>query len=151
MNASHRWAIATLALALIVPVALEGRQLYDHAAIVQFQRAADAYAFQHRQVERRGASPAPLAEGGFFTPQAAAAFRDRLRVAVCERPQAVDGNFVVPRVNRAIDGTSPLSPCLVAALPKLPPELEYRVAGVALILADAHLHVVVDVLHAAWS
>ena len=151
MNAPHRRAIATVALVLIVPVALEGRQSYDSTVIVQFQRAADAYAFQHRQVERRGAAPAPLAEGGFFTPQAAAAFRDRLRAASCERPQTVEGNFVVPRVNSAIDGTSPLSPCLAAALPKLPPELEYRVAGVALILADAHLHVVVDVLHAAWS
>ena len=89
---------------------------YDSTAIVQFQRAADAYAFQHRQVERRGAAPAALTEGGFFTPQAAAAFRDRLRSASCARPQAVEDNFVVPRVNSAIEGTSPLSPCLAAAL-----------------------------------
>ena len=144
-------AIATLGLFLIVPATLYSGQSYDNAAIVQFQRAADSYAFQHRQVERRGAPPGVSAEGAFFTPQAAAAFRDRLRAARCERPQAVDGSFVVPRVNSAIDGTSPLPPCLADALPKLPPELEYRFAGVALILADAHLHVVIDVLHAAWS
>ena len=144
-------AIAALALFVIVPATLYSGQSYDNAAIVQFQRAADSYAFQHRQIERRGAVPAVSAEGAFFTPQAAAAFRDRLRAANCERPPAVEGGFVVPRVNGSSDGTSPLSPCLADALPKLPPELEYRFAGVALILADAHLRVVVDVLHAAWS
>jgi hypothetical protein len=41
-------------------------------------------------------------------------------------------------------------PCIASVLPPLPNELEYRAAGVALLLADAHVHVVVDVLHAAF-
>ena len=142
-------AIVVLALA---PAALQARQQSDAAAavIVQFQRAADSYAFQHRQSERRGASPAPLVEGAFFTPQVAAAFRHRIRVSGCQIPQPSDANFAVPRPNGSIEGTTPLGQCLSAVLPALPAELEYRASGVALLLADAHLHIVVDVLHAAF-
>jgi len=142
-------AIAALSLILIVATALHARQQKDDGVILQFQRAADSYAFQHRQTERRGAAPAPapMVEGAFFTPPVAAALRDRLRAAGCAA--AGGQEFVVPRVNSSTEGTSPLPSCMSAALPKLPPELEYRVAGVALLLADAHLHLVVDVLHAA--
>ena len=142
-------AIATLVLISSLPAALQARQQKDEGVILQFQRAADSYAFQHRQTERRSASPATLVEGAFFTPPVAAAFRDRLRAAGCEYPRSGEGDFVVPRVNSSSDGTNLLPPCASAALPKLPPELEYRFTGVALILADAHLHVVVDILHAA--
>jgi hypothetical protein len=38
----------------------------------------------------------------------------------------------------------------VAALPKLPPELEYRSMGVALMVIDVHAGLVVDVLHGAF-
>ena len=142
--------VAIVALALAAPVALHARQQVDAAVIVQFQRAADSYAFQHRQTERRGASPAPLVEGAFFTPLVAAAFRDRIRVSGCEIPQQSDDDSAVPRPNDSTEGTSPLAPCLSAVLPALPAELEYRASGVALLLADAHLHIVVDVLHAAF-
>ena len=47
-------------------IARTARQQIDAAVIVQFQRAADSYAFQHRQTERRGTSPAPAIEGAFF-------------------------------------------------------------------------------------
>jgi len=141
-------AIATLSLILSVPAALHARQQQDDGVVLQFQRAADSYAFQHRQTERRGAPPAALVEGAFFTPQVAAALRDRLRAAGCTN--AAGQEFVVPPVNSSSEATSSPQPCMIAALPKLPPELEYRVAGVALILADAHLHIVVDVLHAAF-
>ena len=122
----------------------------DAAVIVQFQRAADSYAFQHRQTERRGSSPAPLVEGAFFTPLVAAEFRNRIRLSGCEIPQSSDADSVVPRPNGSIEGTTQLGPCLSAVLPALPAELEYRASGVALLLADAHLHIVVDVLHAAF-
>jgi universal stress protein A len=143
--------VAIVVLALVSPVALQARQQVDAAVIVQFQRAADSYAFQHRQAERRGVSPASLIEGAFFTPQAAAAFRHRIRVSGCAVPQPSDADSVVPRPSGSIEGTRPPGPCLSAVLPALPAELEYRVRGVALLLADAHLHVVVDVLHAAFS
>jgi hypothetical protein len=142
--------IRLFAIAIVMLTMLAGGEqaaLTNEQAVLQFQRAADAYAFQHRQTERRGAPPAPLVEGAFFTPQVAAALRDRLRAAGCKN--AVGQEFVVPRVNSSTEGTSSLQSCMSEVLPKLPPELEYRVAGVALILADAHLHIVVDILHAA--
>ena len=149
MAATCLRAIATLVLIVSLPAALHSRDQADQSVMLQFQRAADSYAFQHRQTERRGAPPAPLVEGAFFTPAVAAEFRNRLRAAGCE--PAGGQESVVPRVNSSTEGTGPLPSCMSAALPKLPPELEYRAAGVALILADAHLHIVVDVLHAALS
>ena len=146
-----RRVVAIVALALLVPpVAVQARQQMDPAAIVQFQRAADSYAFHHRQADRRGAPPAPLVEGAFFTPIVAAAFRDRIRKSGCEMPQGSAGDSAVPRPNESSEGTRPLPPCLSAVLPALPAELEYRTSGVALLLADAHLHIIVDVLHAAF-
>jgi hypothetical protein len=125
----------------------------DSEAVVQFQRAADAYAFAHRQGDRRG-TRAPAVEGALFTPPVAAALRVRIQNAKsragCDLPVAGDLDFTVPRVNAPDAGTRALPPCLDAVLPRLPPELEYRFAGSALVLADAHLKVVVDVLHAAF-
>ena len=141
----------TTVLMLALAVATGGAQVpvTDDAAVVQFQRAADSYAFSHRQTDRRGGAPASLVEGALFTPQVAAVFRSRIRSALrgsCTLQAAADA--VVPRVNAPVEGTA-LPPCLTAALPALPPELEYRAAGVALVLTDAHRHIVVDVLHAA--
>lgn len=126
----------------------------DAQAMIEFQRGADAYAFSHRQGERRGQAPAAKAEGTLFTPVVADAFRKRIRTAMtrqgCELPRAGGSDFVVPRVNTRVEGAPPVPACIAAVLPPLPTELEYRLAGVALVLADAHLHIVVDVLHAAF-
>ena len=46
-------------------------------------------------------------------------------------------------------GTQPLPGCVSSVLPRLPEELEYRSAGVALILLDTHANMVVDVLDGA--
>jgi hypothetical protein len=122
----------------------------DASPLLQFQRAADTYAFAHRQDDRRGTTPARLVEGQFFTPSVAASFRARIRsVTGCSLPRG-EGGAVVPSVNAPVTGASPLPSCLASALPRLPEELEYRSAGVALILADAHRGIVVDVLHAAF-
>ena len=143
-------SIGALVLALAPSVATpQAQQPMDAAVIVQFQRAADSYAFQHRQTERRGASPPALVEGAFFTPQVAAAFRYRIQRSGCEIPRG-SGASAVPRPNGSSEGTSALPPCLSAVLPALPAELEYRASGVALLLTDAHLHIVVDVLPAAF-
>ena len=128
--------------------------LGDSRVITEFQRAADSYAFTHRQVERKHGTPAPNTEGAIFTPPAANAFRQRLQRAIrsagCEPPQPPGIDFTVPRVNASASGSLALSTCIGAVLPKLPAELEYRTAGVALLLVDAHTAVVVDVLHAAF-
>lgn len=126
----------------------------DSAAILQFQRAADSYAFAHRQGDRRNAPAALMTEGRFFTPVAAAAFLARIRNAVsvvgCHAPTGREGGSEVPAVNTLAAGADALPPCVAVTLPHLPPELEYRVAGVTLILADTRNNVVVDILHGAF-
>ena len=126
----------------------------DSQVMTEFQRAADRYAFTHRQVERRRDAPAPNIEGAIFTAPAAAAFRQRLQRAIrsvgCDPPPPPGLNFAVPRVNANPSGSLALSACIGGVLPKLPAELEYRTAGVALLLVDAHTAIVVDVLHAAF-
>jgi hypothetical protein len=141
---------------MLMTVAGAGAQTahLEGQAVLEFQRAADAYAFAHRQIERRG-TPAPLrAEGAFFTPVVAAVFRSRIRTAMtrpgCGVADAGRAGSEVPRVNTTTVGTHTLPACVAAVLPALPEELEYRMAGIVLLLADAHLDVVVDVLHAAF-
>ena len=144
-------------------------------AIVEFQRAADAYAFLHRQVERQigfahgrnrsGASieaselaAAIRAErgkadgGGLFTPAVTAAFRDAAGRAVragCDAGELRTGvSKTAHAANSPATNTNPMVPCLVGVLPRLPDELEYRSAGTVLLLVDAHANLVVDVLPA---
>lgn len=124
----------------------------DAAVMLEFQRAADSYAFSHRQLERRGEGAAIGAEGTLFTPLVADAFRKRIRRAAagaCKVSDTVILDFSVPRVNMRVDAP-PVPDCVRSVLPPLPDELDYGVAGVALLLVDAHLHIVVDVLHAAF-
>ena len=140
----------------------------DGAEITQFQRSVDAYAFQHRQVQRRlgeGADQLAMAvgmraarpsaaEGDFFTPIVAAAFHKRiafaLRVPGCTIDASSPLSSEVPRVGILALRTQPLPSCLLSVLPHLPEELEYRAVGVVLILADTHANTVVDVLHGAF-
>lgn len=140
----------------------------DSEAVRQFQRAADAYAFQHRQVQRRlgdsadrqamanamrAVRPAP-ADGDLFTPVTAAAFRHRIAVALksegCDVPVFDQQNFAVPRPNGDAAAILDVPACVNMMLPRLPEELAYRAAGITLILVDTHAGLVVDVLHAAF-
>ena len=144
-------AIALTALTAVV-TAVDARQ-DDASVILQFQRAADSYAFAQRHDERSGSPPARLVEGTFFTRVAAAAFRSRIHTAIspaCGNAESGEGGFEVPSVNLSASATMPLPRCVASALPSLPAELEYRVAGIALILADTRRGIVVDILHAAF-
>jgi hypothetical protein len=153
MTFSLRIPVALVLVAMLGAPA-SAQTFPDDHALMQFQRDADSYAFGHRQAERRGTVPSPGAEGTLFTPLAAAAFRSRISTALkkagCSPPEPTDRDFVVPGVHSSSAGTAEVPSCVVVALPKLPPELEYRRAGVALLLVDRHLHFVVDVLHAAF-
>ncbi len=143
---------------MILTAATESRAqdnpFYDAAIMVNFQRATDSYAFAHRQRERHGEWPAGRVEGTLFTPIVADAFRKRIRKAIageaCRLADTPSGDFSVPRVNEPVDHAPAVPACIASMLPPLPDELEYRVAGVALLLVDGHLHIVVDVLHAAF-
>ena len=147
-----RLAMLPALLALLAGVTATAQTFADEEAILQFQRAADSYAFGHRQADRRGAPLAGMAEGALITPRVAAVFRSRIRLAQANGCAlgAPGANFVVPRVGASTADSAAAPPCIAAVLPKLPTELEYRIAGVALLLGDAHLHVVVDVLHGAF-
>jgi hypothetical protein len=134
----------------------------DQRAVVEFQRAADAYAFLHRQVERRvGRDAAALAAGiiderprpsVLFTPEVVAMFRDAALGALragCDAGELRTGVWELSHEPYGwATGSRTVSPCMVAALPHLPDELEYRSAGTVLLLVDPHANLVVDVLPA---
>ena len=149
----------------------------DTRAVVEFQRAADSYAFLHRQVERRlglahrragkpidviestELSAAIIAErssasaGMLFTPAVVVVFRDSAgraaRAEGCDAGELRSGVWeMFHDVNSPATATDPVSPCIAAALPGLPAELEYRSAGTVLLLVDPHANLVVDVLPA---
>jgi hypothetical protein len=148
----------------------------DVRAVVEFQRAADAYAFLHRQVERRlgqahqrAGRPADVIEaaelataivgerssaqeGALFTTPVAAALRRSAAKAArangCNPGELRSGAWTLRQVNTSATGTTPLNPCIANALPALPDELEYRSAGTVLVLVDSHANLIVDILPA---
>jgi hypothetical protein len=99
-------------------------------------------------------------QGDFFTPALALELRASIDNALGdhgftpgdvrenERREAIDASTVVLRVN----GTFPwvlataMFPCVIAALPPLPPELQYRIVGDTLALIDVHASLIVDLL-----
>jgi hypothetical protein len=102
-------------------------------------------------------------QGDFFTPAVA----HKLRAAINEALLAhdftatdvitagrVDG-VDYPRVALRVNGTFPwmlgaaMFPCVIEALPELPPELQYRIVGTDLILIDVHASLIVDILPSA--
>ena len=139
--------------------------------IVEFQRAADAYAFLHRQVERRLGMPhqramidapelaaAIIAERrragqpALFTPAVVSTFRELAAGALhhgCDAGELRTGAWeMFHGVDSPATGSHPVSPCIAEALPALPEELEYRSAGTVLLLVDTHANLVIDVLPA---
>ena len=167
-----RFASAVCVLAVLGTMASSARSqesFGDAAAIIQFQRSVDSYAFQHRQVQRRLGAAAdqkgmaaamraarPSAAGGdFFTQVIAAAFHARISTALrtqgCKTPTGDSPSNEVPRVGALAISMHLVPGCLLEVLPRLPEELEYRATGVVLVLVDTHANTVVDVLHGAFS
>jgi hypothetical protein len=179
MRTIARVRIVALAAALVGGVGateatVSDQMFADTRAIVEFQRAADEYAFLHRQIERRigmahrhagepvdviGATelaagimaerPRPAV---LFTPAVVAAFRAvaaRALHAGCDAGELRTGVWELTHEPYAsATGSRPVNPCMVSALPDLPDELEYRSAGTVLLLVDPHANLVVDVLPA---
>ena len=169
--------IASLLAMLCVATAVPAQpRPADLAAIVAFQRAADGYAFVHRQIERelgmahrRASLPGDVIDGGelatsivskrlqsradaLFNPGVVAAFRTLAAEAVrlgCDAGELRSGVWELGHdVHSSATGSRPLTVCMASALPKLPPELEYRSAGTVLLLVDSHANLVVDLLPA---
>jgi hypothetical protein len=164
---------ATLPIVLLVAIAVPA--IGGQRPIVDFHRAADSYAFLHRQAERRigmahqragepvtiGAAelataiiaertrqtPPPL-----FTPAVVATFRDLAATAVhagCDAGDLRTGVWeLAHETHSPATGSKPVAACIADVLPQLPEELEYRSAGTVLLLVDHHANLVVDVLPA---
>lgn len=107
----------------------------------------------------RAARPAAR-PGDVFTEALAPELRARMAVALASHgftpddvraPEAADG-LAAPgpplRVNESFPWryATSLFPCILDALPPLPPELQYRIVGNTLVLVDLHADLVVDLL-----
>jgi hypothetical protein len=113
---------------------------------------------KHIRTARPGAK-----QGDLFTPDVARVFRTRL--ATCLTPEDIQAlltegepgeRIVAPplTVNMVWPEEVPFNfvpPPLIAALPPLPPELQYRIIGRALVLWDHHANLIVDYLPAAFT
>ena len=136
----------------------------ETAIVVRFQRAADDYAFLHRRVQRtlgddpggramaaamRAARPAAT-DGDILTEEIAAVLRARIRSLKKAGCDVAGRSSEILRPNQDASLAAPIPMCMETALPKLPPELEYRMAGVTLVLVDSHANLVVDVVHGAF-
>lgn len=167
---------STLAVALALQVgaaAAVAQEFPDVHATVEFQRAADRYAFMHRQVERRLGlahlkAGVPVSEieseelaaairaertrtspGELFTPEMACVIGSRLVAASrrgCDIGELQSTMWGVLRINGPATTTNQLPECVAAVLPHLPPELEYRSTQGVLVIVDGHANLVVDVL-----
>ena len=104
-------------------------------------------------------------QGDFFTAALAPELRARINEALLAddftaddviragRVDGIDYNRVALRVNGTfpwILGTA-MFPCVIQALPELPPELQYRIVGTDLVLIDVHASLVVDILPSALA
>ena len=167
---------STMAVALALQLgaaATLAQEFPDVRATVEFQRAADRYAFMHRQAERRLGFPhlkageavgeiesdelaaAIRAErtrtspGEFFTLEMAGVIKARLLGAWrggCDVGELQSAKWGVLRINGPATRANHLPECVVAALPQLPPELEYRSTEGVLVLVDGHANLIVDML-----
>ena len=107
------------------------------------------------RAERRGARP-----GELFTGELATILRARIAralddhgltpgdVMMAEAAEGVDSAAVLLSVNETFPWpyATGMFPCLLEALPELPPELQYRLVGHTLVLVDVHASLVVDLL-----
>ena len=167
---------STLAVALALQLGAAtslAQEFPDVRATLEFQRAADSYAFMHRQAERRlglahrkageavneigsdelaaaiRAERTRTSPGEFLTPAIAGVIGSRLigaRRSGCPLGELESGSRRVLRINGPATGTNQPPECVMAVLPYLPPELEYRSTDGVLVLVDGHANLVVDVL-----
>lgn len=114
---------------------------------------------QQALAERIGAARTPAKQGDIFTPEIAARFRKLLRPEVKESGTKAtikdDNPGAIPfKVNGPYPSKEPLStvpPNVLASLPQLPKDLEYRFVGKHLILRDARANLIIDYIPNAMS
>jgi len=106
------------------------------------------------------AERADARQGDLFTPALAHLLRARINDALLEHRYTADDvraagrvdGVEYDRVGLQVNGTFPwllaaaMFPCVIEALPPLPPELQYRIVGDDLVLIDIHASLIVDIL-----
>ena len=104
-------------------------------------------------------------QGDFFTPALTHLLRSRINDALSAhgftaedvrdagRAEGVDYASVALRVNDTFPWMLAVGmfPCVIDALPPLPPELQYRIIGDDLVLVDIHASLIVDILPGALT
>lgn len=104
-------------------------------------------------------------QGDLFTPALAPVLRTRIATALAEhdftaddvRAAALGEGAEFASVPLRVNGTFPwilgnaMFPTILAALPPLPPELQYRIVGDDLLLIDVHASLIVDILPSALA
>jgi hypothetical protein len=114
---------------------------------------------QQMSAAMRNARPDARA-GDFFTDAVAVELRARIAHALAAhdfsaqdvRQAEVLEGIVASNVLLKVNGTFPwiyataMFPCVMDALPALPPELQYRIVGDTLVLIDVHAGLIVDLL-----
>lgn len=104
-------------------------------------------------------------QGDLFTPALARELRarvhDSLRAHDFSAADVLNASHVdgidYGRVALKVNGTFPwalgvsMLPCVIEALPAVPPELQYRFVGADLLLIDVHASVIVDILPSALA
>ena len=135
------------------------------AALPAQKATASPAKITHQQNElaraiRRGRANAK--QGDIFTPPIAMEIRRLLTMAM--------GTADAPAVRQSLQSAEPVQlhlnvgetypdrlplqstpPTLLANLPKLPPEIEYRITGQDLVLLDTKANLIVDVIHGVFS
>lgn len=109
------------------------------------------------------AARADTLQGDLFNPRVRAAIRVRIAQALrahgltpadvraAELAEGIDPAGVTLTINGTFPwaiGTA-MVPCILEALPPLPPELQYRLVGRDLVLIDVHASLVIDILREA--
>ena len=105
----------------------------------------------HTRAKRIRAARAGAKEGDIFTPAISDSFKralvDEVDLRTCEVIQDDNPGEFEHRINRRYPGRLPLStvpPNVLAALPRLPDDLQYRFVGRHLVLLDGRSGLIVD-------
>jgi hypothetical protein len=139
------------------------RKLADDAPLDETRSPAEISAAEKALAAKLRAARPQARPGDIFTPDVRAEFRRLLRPELKGKDGREnrgtilgDGNpgAVALKVNEPYPTKAPLStmpPDILAGLPRLPEELEYRFVGKHLILRDVHANMIVDYIPNAIS
>ena len=143
MNSTTRAVAVAVTILMMIAANGSAQVASENSVVLAFQRAADDYAFLHRRLERRVEPLAGARQGDLFTPVVLVALRARIDRALRAHAHTA-ADVHAAELAKGFDLALP--PCILAALPPLPSELEYRIVGRDLILFDPHASLVVDSL-----